>query len=164
MILLISWSARAQECVEALQEATSESVQAAPTLRQAVALLRTQDYSAVVIDQGMMDADPEASETILQHLGSASPVYVNFAISGIQRVVRELRAALYRRKREVLVAQQAAEDALRNQLKGSVTAMLLSCEMALKVPDLPPPAQVKLHAVYELAQEMRSKLGPEAMA
>lgn len=159
MILVVTPCARAQECAKALQEAANEPTQVAVTLRQAGARLRAQEYSAVVIDQLLLESDPDGSETLRQHMGTAMPVQINFAISGIERVVRELRAALERGKREVLVARQAAEQTLRNELKGTMTGLLLSCEMALEVPNLPPAAEVKLHAIDQLAREMRAKLG-----
>jgi hypothetical protein len=159
MILLITPSAKAQECIPALQEATSESAHAANSFRQAATLLRAQEYSAVVFDQALLDAEPGESEVALEHIGSAIPVYVNFAISGTERVVRELRAALQRRKREVTAARRAAEESFRNDLKGNVTAMLLSCEMALKTPELPEAAESKVRTVYEQALELRDKLG-----
>jgi hypothetical protein len=71
---------------------------------------------------------------MLQHLGMASPVYVNFAISGIERVLREVRTALSRRQREEQVARRSAEQAIWSELKESVTALLLSCDLALSVP------------------------------
>jgi NCAIR mutase (PurE)-related protein len=159
MILLITPSARAQECAGALQQATNEAAQVAATLREAATQLRAQEYSAIVIDQSLLEAEPDGGEMVLQHIGTAMPVYVNLAISGIERVVRELRAALCRRKREVIVARQGAEQALRSELKGTVTAMLLSCEMALQVPNLPNAAEAKIRAAYELAREMRTKIG-----
>jgi hypothetical protein len=158
MILLITPSARAQECAHALQEATSEPAQTAATLRQAATQLRQQEFSAVVVDQSLVEAEPEESDLVLQHIGTAIPVYVNFAISGIERVVRELRAALHRRKREVLMARQAAEQNLRNELKDTVTALLLSSEMALRAPDLSEAASGRLQAVHELAETLRGKL------
>ena len=158
MILLITPSAKVQESAKALQEATSEATQVAPTLRQAVTQLRAEEYSAVVMDQFLMEAEPEESELVLQHIGTAIPVYANFAISGLDRIVRELRAALHRRKREVVVARTAAEQMLRSELKGTVTALLLSCELALQTPDLNA-AEAKFRKVYELALEMRTKLG-----
>jgi len=98
-------------------------------------------------------------EVLLQHLGTAVALHVNFAISGIERVIRELRAALNRRKRESLAARRDAEQLLRSELKGTVTALLLTCEIALEVPNLPTPAEDKLRAVYDLAREMRIKIG-----
>jgi hypothetical protein len=159
MILLITHSAKAEECATAFQAATNEPAQTAASLRQAVTQLRAQEYSAVVIDQTTLDAEPDESEMLLQHIGAAMPVYVNFAISGIERVVREVRAALSRRKREVLMARQGAEVALRSELKGTVTALLLSCEMALQVPNLPKAAEAKIRAAHDLAREIRTKIG-----
>jgi len=158
MILLITPSAKVQECTKALEEATSESLQVAPTLRQAAAHLRSDEYSVVVLDQFLVEAEPEESDLILQHVGSAVPMYANFAISGIDRVARELRAAVNRHKREVGVARQSAEQALRNELKGTLTAILLSCELALQAPDQST-AEGKVRQVYELALQMRDKLG-----
>ena len=159
MILLITSSARAEECAAALRVATNEPTQVAASLHQALTQLRAQEYSAVVIDQLWLDAEPDQSEKLLQHIGAAMPVFVNFAVSGIERAVRELRAAMSRRKREVLTARQGAEGALRSELKGTVTALLLSCEMALQVPNLPKAAEAKIRAAYDLAREMRIKLG-----
>ncbi len=76
----------------------------------------------------------------------------------MERLIREIRAALYRRKKEAVLARQGAQQALRNELKGTVTALLLSCEMALQAPNLETSAEAKMRAVYELAQEMRAKL------
>ncbi len=159
MILLITPAARAQDCAEALHEATSETTHVAATLRQASGQLRSEEFSAVVIDQSMLEAEPDESHMVLQHLGTAIPVYVNFAISNIARVVSDLRVALHRRKREDLVARREAERTLRNELKGTVTALLISCEMLLQIPEIPPAAESKMHAVHQLAQEMRSRLG-----
>src|SRR5438309_5535159 len=130
MILLITPSARAQDCAKALHEATEETTQVADTLRQALAHLRAQEFSAVVIDQSFLETEPDESETALEHIGMAIPVHINFAISGMERLIREIRAALYRRKKEGVLARQGAQQALRNELKGTVTALLLSCEMA----------------------------------
>lgn len=159
MILLITPSSKAQECVHALQEATGEPAHVAGSFRQAAILLRAQEYAALVLDQNLLDAEPDESEVMLEHAATAIPVYVNFAISSTQRVVRELRAALQRRKREVASARNSAEQNLRNELKGNVTAMLLSCEMALEAGELSPSAQAKMRAAYEQALDIKGKLG-----
>ena len=159
MILLITPSSKAQECVHALKEATGEPAHVAGSFRQAAILLRAQEYAALVLDQNLLDAEPDESEVMLDHAATAIPVYVNFAISSTQRVVRELRAALQRRKREVASARNSAEQNLRNELKGNITAMLLSCEMALETGELPPSAQAKMRAAYDQALDIKSKLG-----
>jgi hypothetical protein len=159
MILLITSLAKAQDCAKALQETSTEPVQVAATLPQALAQLQSHEFSAVVLDQLLLDAEPDDVETIFKHMGAAVPVFSNFAISGIDRVSRELRSALHRRKREFMTARKEAEQALRSELRGTITALLLSCEMALGVPNLPVLAETKMRAVDALAREMRAKLG-----
>lgn len=158
MILLITPSAKGRDCAEALQTASNDSVQVASNLRQAATQLRAQEYVAVVMDQLALETEPDDSEVIMQHIGAAIPVYVNFAISGSDRIVRELRAALHRRQKEARLAREWAEQNLRGELNGTVTALLLSCEMALQAPSLPSVAETKIRAACELAQEIRNKL------
>jgi hypothetical protein len=159
MILLISSLAKAQDCAKALQEVTAEAVRVAATLREAVTQLEAHEFSAVVLDQLLLDAEPDDVDTIFKYIGTAVPVYSNFAISGMERVSRELRSALHRRKRELLMARQEAEQDLRRELRNTITALLLSCEMALGVPNLPSLAETKMRAVDTLAKEVRTKLG-----
>jgi hypothetical protein len=158
MLLVITPSAKVRGCAQAIQQVTSEETHVAATLSQALAQLRAQEYVAVLIDQAFLETEPVESDMVLEHIGTAIPVHVNFAISSMDRIVRELRTALHRHKREVLLVRQEVQQTLRNELKSTVTALLLSCEMALRVPDLQSAAEAKMRTVYELAQEVRTKL------
>jgi len=158
MILLITPSARIRECAQSLQSGTGRAVEVAATLQEAGCKLREREYAAVVIDQFLVEAEPDESDQILQHLGSAIPVYVNFAISGIDRLVRETKTALTRRQREELVARRSAERAIWSELREDVTAMLLSCDLALAVPHVPTSAVEKLRSVHDLACQIRTRL------
>jgi hypothetical protein len=162
MILLITSSVRSQECAHTIQAATGQPTHAAPTLQEAGSKLREQEYLAVIIDQCLLEAEPDESDQMLQHLGTAIPVYVNFAISGVERVVREIRTALSRRQREEQVARRSAEQAMWSELKESVTALLLSCDLALSVPGVPAPAVDKLRVMHELACQIRERLAASA--
>ena len=158
MILLIASSRSAAECAAAIQRSTGERVRVAPNFRRATAVLRAGEFSAVILDQAFWDLDPAAGELLLQRAGTAIPVIVNLAIAGRERVVRDVRAALYRREREQHLAMKAAATMLRNQLNSSVTGILLSSQLALATPSLPPALEAKLRAVYEAAEQMRSRL------
>jgi hypothetical protein len=158
MILLITPSARGPECAQALLNATNLPTDVASTLQAAVGKLRQQEYAAVVIDQFVTETEPDESEQMLQHLGSAFPVYVNCAISGIDRIVREVRSALSRRKREEQIARSSASRAIWSELKESVTAILLSCDLVLSAKEVPSPAADKIQLIHDLATQMRSKL------
>ncbi len=162
MILLIKGSARARECAAAIREITGEESERAESRQRASAMLRSREYTAVVLDQCLLDADADtADEVLLQDIGNAVPVYMNFAISGCERVAREVGAAVKRRQRESAIAQRAAETTLRNELKGSLTAMLLSCQMALATQGLPSGLVARIKSIHDAAQDMRSHLGVE---
>jgi len=159
MILLITPSARGQECAVTLQESTGNQTHWAESLQQGGVRLRSQTYLAVVIDEFLLETDLDGSHQMLEHLGTALPVYVNFGISGMERLIREVRAALHRRKREETLARRAVQDQMRSEMSETVTAMLLSCELAMVVPDVPGPAAEKIRTIDNLARELRVQLG-----
>jgi hypothetical protein len=158
MILLVTASSRASESAAALYEATAEEVVACESLARAAALLRADAYRAVVLDQYLLEAAPHEAETVLAHLGSAVPVQVNLAISGLPRLQREVRAALRRRQREERTAHATAAARLRRELNGTLTALLLSAELARATAGLPPAAAEKLESILQLVARLRSQL------
>lgn len=160
MILLVTPNLRAEDCAATLNEATGEEVVVAESLRRAAALLRTESYTAVVVDQYLMETESDEIETAMHHLGTAIPVQVNLAISGKERLAREIRAAVHRRQREQVAARQAAIGMLHSELNGTLTALLLSCELALEIPGLPPAAVEKLHSAHGLVKKLRAQLEP----
>jgi hypothetical protein len=159
MILLITPSARGPECAATLKESTRYETHWAENLQQAVARLREQSYSAVVIDQFLLENEPAESDQVLEHLGTAFPVYLNFAVTGMERLVREVRSALHRRQREETQARLSVEQQFRSEMGESLTSMLLSCELAMSVPDVPAPAAEKIRLIDNLARDMRLRLG-----
>jgi hypothetical protein len=158
MILLITPSVRGQECVLALQAATGNETHWAQNLHEATARLREQSYSAAVIDQFLIESEPEESDQMLEHLGVAFPVYVNFGVTGRERLVREVRSALHRRKREEVQARRSMKQQIRSEMCETLTALLLSCELAMSVPDVPILAAEKIRAIDNLARELRTHL------
>jgi hypothetical protein len=158
MILLVTPSARGLECAATLKEATGEETHWAENLSQAVARLREQPYTAVVLDQFLLENEPAESDQVLEHLGTAFPVYLNFAVSGMERLLREVRSALHRRKREEIQARRSVEQQIRSEVCESLTIMLLSCELAMAVPGIPTPAAEKIRMIDNLARDMRLRL------
>jgi hypothetical protein len=163
MILLVTPSDRAAECAAALHGASGEKVIVAESLPRAAALLRANSYLAAVLDQHLLEAEPHEADATLEHLGTAIPVQVNFAISGIERVVRDVRAAVQRRKREETQACQSALGRLQSELSDTVTALLLSSELALETPELPLAASEKIQSVHELVKKLRRQLESPGM-
>jgi len=158
MILLITPSAQGQQCADSLQTATGEETHWAQNLQEGATRLRQQTYSAAVIDQFLLETEPQESEQMLEHLGTAFPVYINFAVTGMERLVRETRSALHRRQREESAARRHVKEQMRSEMCETLTAMLLSCELAMSVPDVPVPAAERIRAIDGLARELRLRL------
>ena len=158
MILLITPQSKGPEFSGALYAATSQETHWAQNLQEAATRLREHAYSAAVIDQFVLETEPEESDQVLEHLGTAYPVYVNFALTGMDRLLREVRFALHRRKREESVARRAVAEQMNCEMRETLTAMLLSCELAMSVPNMPMLAAEKIRTIDNLARELRLRL------
>ena len=159
MILLVTAIARREECAAAIHEATGEPVVVAENLVRATSLLRTEAYTAAVFDQHLAEAEPLETDTVVQHLGTAIPIEINFVISNVDRVVRELQAALRRRKQQDIAAREAAALALRCELNETLTTLLLDCERALlESPTFGSIASERLSSIHKTAQKLRTQL------
>ena len=158
MILLVTASSRAQECAAALEQGTGQKTQVARSVPQAVTRLRNGDYDALAIDQSLLEADFRALDTLLNHAGTAMPLYVNLSLHSSARVVREAQVGLRRADKEKRMALRTVERELRNQLRGEVTGILLTSELALRNPALPVDVAAKLQLVQSMAEKMRVRL------
>src|SRR5258708_36832579 len=143
---------------DACKAGRGQKTQGAHTLQGEVTRLREQTYTAAVIDQFLLETEPDESDRMLEHLGTAFPVYVNFAVTGMERLVREVRSALHRRKREEVAARRVVAEQMQSEMRETLTAMLLSCELAMSVPHVPPAAVEKIRAIDNLARELRLRL------
>jgi hypothetical protein len=158
MILLITPQSRAPEFTGALFAATTQETHWARNLQEAATRLREQAYAVAVIDQFLLETEPEESDRVLEHLGTAYPVYVNFALTGMDRLLREVRFALHRRRREESAARRAVAEQMNCEMRETLTAMLLSCELAMSVPNVPMVAAEKIRTIDHLARELRLRL------
>ena len=161
MILLIWASERAQDCARAIEETFQQRVHVAATLQEGCEHLQAEDYAAVLVDQWSTEVEPGQADYLFHHLGTAVPVFINFGISGVQRVLRELRAALNRQGRETMLARHNARLDLRNELKDDVTALLLGCGLALEDPSLNEAAILRLRQIQQTAEQIKYKLALE---
>jgi len=158
MILLVTSNQRRAECGAALEEAIGERVEVCDAVRKAALLAQRHEYTAVLLDDPMVEAEGDALEPLLAGMGMAVPVYVNLAVSNAQRVAREMRLAQRRHRESRLIAARAAESQLRSELRDAVTGILLSTELAMRTPEIPPGAVEKLNSVCQLATTIRARL------
>lgn len=158
MILLITPQSRGPELASLVQANLTQETQWVQTVQEATTRLRERPYSAAIIDQFLLETEPDESDQMIEHLGTAYPVYINFAVTGLDRLVREVRSALHRRNREELAARRAVAEQMQSEMRETLTVMLLSCELAMSVPDVPLLAAEKIRTIDILARELRLRL------
>jgi hypothetical protein len=164
-ILIVSGMEGADNCALALSRLISLNGQVwecevAQGRKAAVAALKRNQYAAIVVDEAVIDLDQSGSETIWENAGLAIPVQANFALSGVERLAREIRMALNRRDREQALAHSAAAAAIETELKSTVAGLLLHSQLALADREIPPPIAEKLRIVADLAGNLRNQLSP----
>jgi hypothetical protein len=158
MILLVWASERAEECARKIEAAFQQPVTKVSTLEEAGKSLQSERFTAVLLDQSIAEREPGETDHLIHHLGGAVPVFVNFGISGVERVLRELRAALNRQARESRLTQQQARMALWDSLKDDITGLLLCCGVILDDQSLSPALAVRVQTIEAIAKRLQEKL------
>jgi hypothetical protein len=154
----------AENCAAALAKMLQLDCEIAQGRKTAISALKRAEYAAIVVDEGIIDSDPAGAELIWQHAGLAIPVQVNFALSGAQRLAREIRMALSRRERERALAHEAAAAAIETELKSTVAGLLLHSQLALQDREIPAPLAEKLRLVADLAGSLREQLAASPLS
>ena len=157
-ILIVTGIEGAQNCAAVVGAQMGMEVELAAGRKAALALLRRHEYAAVVVDESMAECDPAAAEAIWEHSGLAIPMQINFALSGADRLIREIRSALHRREREQALARRAAAAAIETELKTTVAGLLLNSQLALSSSEVSSPITDKLRVVADLAGSLRQQL------
>jgi hypothetical protein len=161
-ILIVTGMEGAQNCAATLAKLLGMECEAVQGRKAAIAALKRSEYAALVVDEGVVDIDSTGAELIWEHAGLAIPLQMNFALSGAQRLAREIRMALNRGERERALAREAAAAAIESELKSTVAGLLLHSQLALADREIPPPLAEKLRVVADLAGSLREQLAPSA--
>ena len=157
-ILVVTGIEGARNCADVVARQLDVEVMIADGRKAALALLRQREFAAVVVDETLAACDPAAAEAISDRAGLAIPLQINFALSGADRLVREIRAALHRREREQELARRAAAAAVESELKSTVAGLLLQSQLALSSSDAGSPVAERLRMVATLAGDLRRQL------
>ena len=158
-ILMVTGIEGAYNCAEVVGKQLALEVVVAEGRKSALALLHQREFAAVVVDESIAECDPAAAEAIWQRSGLAIPLQINFALCGLARLVREIRAALGRREREQTLAYRAAAAAIESNLKSTLAGLLLHSQLALSGSDANSAVAERLRTVADLVGSLRRQLG-----
>jgi len=130
MLLLATNSKLAERCALRIESEMSENVQTACSLSRARVLFRSGRFRAIILDECLLQADPGAAEALLESCRGACLIFVNMAISGIDRLSRQVKTAARHEEQLQRQAQILATVALKNELKDTMTGLLLALDLA----------------------------------
>jgi CheY-like chemotaxis protein len=155
-ILLIAPESIAKPVTTALRSELGAEVETAAERRAGLARLRRQEFDLVLLEESLIATDPEAADLLYQGASATPLIEINFVISGVQRIVRQVRSALHRRTRDQALARAAASATLQSELSEALAGLLLESQLALR--EASPEQQPKLRNVVDLANGLRDRL------
>jgi hypothetical protein len=157
-ILIVSGIEGVRNCVGTMSKQLEMDVEFAESRRGALDAMRRKEFAVVVVDEILVECDPLAADAIWERSGLAIPMQINFALAGAARIIREIRAALHRRKKEQETARLVAREDIGAELRNTVTGIVLQSQLALAEEGIPGQVLQKLRVVEDLAGKLRSQL------
>jgi CheY-like chemotaxis protein len=155
-ILIIAKEDAARTVANFLQRELDRAVEIASSRRAGLATLRRAEYSLILLDENLAVADVEITESLYEKALATQILEINFALCNSHRILRQVRAAFTRRAHDQVQARKAATIILQNDLKSSVTGLLLESQLALR--EAQPSNVAKLRHLVELAGDLRNRL------
>jgi hypothetical protein len=157
-VLMVTAVEGAENLAAALSRQADVMVQVARNRRSAMAVLRREEFTILLVDSALAQADSDGVETLWQRASLAVPMEINIASVGPAQLIRLVRGVLIRREHESLLARRAAEVAIEDELRSHVTGLLLQSDLMLREKSVPPILLEKIKALRELADGLRVRL------
>jgi hypothetical protein len=158
MILFVSRAAVSMEDTAWVSQETGMELRVAASPEEAFQMLRGAKCRVAVVDAGLVETDLQSIDQLLFENPATLPIFPNLAVCGPERLVCEIKAALRRGEKESQRAADRARQEFRSDLKDSVTALLLNCDLTLQLPSLPMEIARKINLLHDLATKMRDQL------
>ena len=157
-VLIVSTMPGVEHCAAAIAESAQVEVAVAAGREAGLQALRAGAFDVVVLEESLTEGDPGWAEEAWTAAGVAMQVQISFAQAGCARLGRVVKTALMRREGDQAVARRVAVTELENDLRSSVTGLLLESELALRDPSIPVTLEPKLRHLVELAGALRQRL------
>ena len=155
-VLLVSAMPGAENLAETLSRDAHVGVQVARNLRSALAVLRRNEFAAVLVDTSTIP--DETAELIWQRAGLAANMEMHLGQTGAAKVIRAVSSVVQRREREAELARREAAHAIQDELRQEITGLLLQTELMMRERSLPPAVERKVRMLHDLTDALRGRL------
>jgi hypothetical protein len=157
-VLIVTAMEGAEYLARALSREADAVVEIARSRRAALARLRRDPVTALLLDSSLPEAEMTTSEMVWQNADGAVPLDINLATLGVSGVVRLLRSLLEGREQAETLGRREAAAAVAQELQSTITSLLLQSDMMLRDKALTPAVADKARQVKELANTLRVRL------
>jgi hypothetical protein len=160
MILLVTLAPSAPDCANRIHQSIGKPVTIARGFSDALAHLRTSNCDIVILDQNLLEAETHEVATFWAHLEMATVIELNLALTGPDRLIREVQSARKRWECNQAAARESAKRLLRSEIDQTLTALLLDCALAAEIIGLPSSAAERIASIRIDAEKLRLQLTP----
>ena len=159
-VLVVTALEQSQHLACAISQGAEVVVEVVRSRRAALATLRRERVSVVIMDTSLPEGEVTSAEMVWQNADGAVPLEVDVSAVGSAGLVRLLRNLLDRWGQITLALRQDVEQSYEERLRSTVTGMLLHSDLALRESSLTPRVEERLQAVRALADTLRTSLLP----
>jgi hypothetical protein len=157
-VLIVTAIDGAENLARAISREANAVVEIARSRRAALARLRRDPVTAILMDSSLSDAEMTTSEMVWQNAEGAVPLELNLALLGASGVVRILRNLLEGREQAELLGRREAAAAVAQELQSTITSLLLQSDLMLHEEALTPNIAQKAREMKDLAETLRIRL------
>ncbi len=161
-VLIVTALEGAENLARTLSRDADAVVEIARSRRAALARLRRDPVTAVLLDTSLPDTEMTTSEMIWQNAGAAMPVEMNLSVLGAAGIVRLLRNLLDGREQAETISRREATTAVAQELQSTITSLLLQSDLMLRDKAISPELADKVREVKHLTDSLRVRLNASA--
>lgn len=157
-VLIVTAVEGAENLARALSREADAVVEIARSRRAALARLRRDPVTALLLDASLPDAEMTTSDMVWQNAGGAVPLEINLSTLGATGVVRLLRNLMDGREQAETLGRREAATAVAQELQSTITGLLLQSDLMLKDKAITPEMADKVRQVKDLTDTLRTRL------
>lgn len=159
-ILIVTAMIGAENLARAISRDADVVVEVAHSRRAALARLRRGPVHVLVVDATLPEREVTTADAVWHNAGGAVPLEINLGVVGGAGVIRLLRSVLLNREETEQGARRDATFAVAQELRSTVTSLLLESDLILRDKAVPAPVVEKVMHLRELADTLRTRLQP----
>ena len=160
VVLMVTSKDGADRFGAALSKGAGVVVEVVRSKRAALALLRRQQFAAIVVDTGLREAEKTSTDMLWQNTSGALPLEVDLGAFGLTSLTRLLRSVLDGREKSEEKLRESVKQTMSDDLRSTLTGLLLQSDMALRDKALTPAIEYRVRELRALADDLRSRYRP----